>query len=166
MVLYSVRPRPTAMNAYHAYLRDILQNGTRHQDRTGTGTTRVFGRQLRFDLSEGFPLITTKRVWMKGVVVELLWFLSGGTNIRPLLEEGVSIWTDWPLKRYRTETGADISQDDFEEHIREDDAFAADLERAFVDGPANSEYAQIDDFGEPGFEFGGPSWRLGMAFEF
>jgi thymidylate synthase len=114
------------MDAYHAYLRDILDNGTRHRDRTGTGTTRVFGRQLRFDLTEGFPLITTKRVWMKGVTVELLWFLSGGTNIRPLLEEGVSIWTDWPLKRYREATGEDVSQEAFEKRVVEDDAFAAE----------------------------------------
>ena len=114
------------MHAYLDYLRDILSTGTHHDDRTGTGTTRVFGRQLRFDLAEGFPLVTTKRVWMKGVTVELLWFLSGGTNIRPLLDEGVSIWTDWPLKRYREATGDDLPQEVFEERIRTDDAFAAE----------------------------------------
>jgi thymidylate synthase len=112
------------MQTYHDYLRDILDHGTRHDDRTGTGTLRVFGRQLRFDLGEGFPLITTKRVWMKGVAVELCWFLSGGTNIRPLLEEGVSIWTDWPLKRYREATGADITKQAFEDRIVTDEDFA------------------------------------------
>jgi thymidylate synthase len=112
------------MRVYLDYLRDILENGTHHPDRTGTGTTRVFGRQLRVDLSDGFPLLTTKRVWMKGVAVELLWFLSGETNIRPLLEQGVSIWTDWPLKRYRKTTGKDISQEEFETLVLNQDTFA------------------------------------------
>jgi thymidylate synthase len=113
------------MRQYLDYLQDILENGTEHADRTGTGTTRVFGRQLRFDLTEGFPLLTTKRVWMRGVTEELLWFLRGGTNIQSLVQAGVSIWTDWPLKRYREETGRSISQDDFEARVAEDDAFAA-----------------------------------------
>jgi len=112
------------MRVYLDYLRDILENGIHHPDRTGTGTTRVFGRQLRFDLSDGFPLLTTKRVWLKGVAVELLWFLSGETNIRPLLEQGVSIWTDWPLKRYRKTTGKDISQEEFETLVLNQDTFA------------------------------------------
>lgn len=111
---------------YLDYLRDIVENGAAHADRTGTGTRRVFGRQLRFDLQEGFPLLTTKRVWMHGVAVELCWFLSGGTNIRPLLQHGVSIWTDWPLKRYREATGDTISQDAFEEKILADENFAAE----------------------------------------
>jgi thymidylate synthase len=112
------------MQVYLDYLQDILDEGTRHEDRTGTGTIRVFGRQLRFDLTEGFPLLTTKRVWMRGVTEELLWFLRGETNIQSLVQADVSIWTDWPLKRYREETGNDISQDAFEERIAEDDAFA------------------------------------------
>ena len=112
------------MQKYLDYLQDILDHGTRHADRTGTGTTRVFGRQLRFDLTEGVPLLTTKRVWMRGVTEELLWFLRGETNIQSLVQASVSIWTDWPLKRYREETGNDISQEDFERRIAEDDAFA------------------------------------------
>jgi thymidylate synthase len=112
------------MQPYLAYLQDILNHGTEHADRTGTGTIRVFGRQLRFDLTEGFPLLTTKRVWMRGVTEELLWFLRGETNIQSLVQAGVSIWTDWPLKRYREETGEDVSQEAFEERIAEDDAFA------------------------------------------
>jgi len=113
------------MRPYLDYLQDILDHGAPHDDRTGTGTLRVFGRQLRFDLREGFPLVTTKRVWFKGVVAELLWFLDGGTNIRPLVKQGVSIWTDWPLERYRSATGADISKADFEARIVADADFAA-----------------------------------------
>ncbi|PQJ33747.1 thymidylate synthase [Salinibacter sp. 10B] len=112
------------MRIYLDYLQDILDHGTEHADRTGTGTLRVFGRQLRFDLTDGFPLLTTKRVWMRGVTEELLWFLRGETNIQPLVQAGVSIWTDWPLQRYREQTGAEISQDAFEERIATDDAFA------------------------------------------
>jgi thymidylate synthase len=112
------------MQQYLDYLQDILDHGVEHDDRTGTGTLRVFGRQLRFDLTEGFPLLTTKRVWMRGVTEELLWFLRGETNIRPLVRAGVSIWTDWPLRRYREATGHDLSQDAFETRIAEDEAFA------------------------------------------
>ena len=114
------------MRAYHDYLQDILDHGTRKNDRTGTGTISVFGRQLRFDLEDGFPLITTKKVWMRGVIAELLWFLDGGTNIRPLVRQGVSIWTDWPLKRYREATGSTVDQDTFEQRITEDADFAAE----------------------------------------
>ncbi len=112
------------MRSYLDYLQDILDNGTKHADRTGTGTIRVFGRQLRFDLTEGFPLLTTKRVWMRGVTEELLWFLRGETNIQSLVQADVSIWTDWPLQQYREATGADISQEAFEKQIAEDDDFA------------------------------------------
>ncbi len=112
------------MRQYLDYLQDILDHGTEHADRTGTGTIRVFGRQLRFDLTEGFPLLTTKRVWMRGVTEELLWFLRGETNIQSLVQAGVSIWTDWPLKRYREETGTEIDQETFEERIAGDDDFA------------------------------------------
>ena len=112
------------MQQYLDYLQDILDHGTAHADRTGTGTRRVFGRQLRFDLTDGFPLLTTKRVWMRGVAAELFWFLRGETNIQPLVQAGVSIWTDWALQRYRDETGDDLSQEAFEKRIAENDDFA------------------------------------------
>lgn len=80
---------------YEDLLSDVLQHGTAKSDRTGTGTRSVFGRQLRYDLSQGFPLITTKRVHIKSVLYELLWFLRGDSNARWLQDRGVSIWDEW-----------------------------------------------------------------------
>ncbi len=113
----------------HQYLdlmAQVLERGDPRMDRTGVGTRSVFGTLLRFDLSEGqVPILTTKRVYWKTAVKEMLWFLSGGTNIQALLRENVRIWSDWPLDRYRRETGQDVSQETFEARIVADDAFAA-----------------------------------------
>jgi len=124
--------RATGESAHHPewqyldLMRRIWETGDVRIDRTGVGTRSVFGAQLRFDLSNGrVPLLTTKRVFWKMAAKEFLWFLTGETNIRPLCAQGVEIWTDWPLARYRRETGDEIARADFSARIVADEAFAA-----------------------------------------
>ena len=110
---------------YLELMRRIWAEGDERQDRTGVGTRSIFGTMLRFDLAGGrVPLLTTKRVFWKTAAREILWFLTGETNIRPLLEQGVTIWSDWPLARFRSATGETIGQQAFEERIVADEEFA------------------------------------------
>lgn len=83
------------MKQYLYLMKDIIETGTKKSDRTGTGTLSVFGRQLHFDLSEGFPLVTTKKLHIRSIIIELLWFLRGDTNIKYLHDHGVTIWDEW-----------------------------------------------------------------------
>lgn len=110
---------------YLDLMRRIWTDGDERRDRTGVGTRSVFGAMLRFDLAGGkMPLLTTKRVYWKTATREMLWFLTGDTNIRSLCEQGVQIWTDWPLEAYRRETGEGITRENFSARIVADPDFA------------------------------------------
>lgn len=122
------------MRQYLELLEDIKQNGVRKSNRTGTDQIGVFGRQLRFDLSQGFPAMTTKKLFMRGIIHELIWFLMGSTNIKYLVDNDVHIWDEWPYRHYLMENGKDVpdssSQEwkegikEFTEKIKNDDKFA------------------------------------------
>lgn len=112
--------------AYLDLLIRTWQHGVVRGDRTGTGTRALFGETLRFDLSDdSVPILTTKRVYWKTAVRELLWFLSGDTSIVPLVRQGVHIWTDWPLDRYSIATGDKLDRNVFEARLLQDSDFAA-----------------------------------------
>lgn len=113
------------MRQYLDLCRHILHNGTDKEDRTGTGTKSVFGYQMRFDLSKGFPLVTTKKMYLKGVIHELLWFLKGDTNIKYLIENGVHIWNKDAYRWYRERyPHSSLSYPEFIQGILEDEEFA------------------------------------------
>jgi thymidylate synthase len=114
---------------YLDLLRDALENGYEKREfNTGIGLNSVFGRMMRFDLSQGFPLLTTKRVFWKGIIHELIWFLRGDANIKYLVDNGVNIWNDWAYREYRkvAEAGqvSALTEAEFAAHIREDAGFA------------------------------------------
>lgn len=113
------------MKAYLSLLQHILDHGFEKNDRTNTGVKSVFGYQMRYDLSQGFPLVTTKRIHLKSVIHELLWFIKGDTNIQYLVNHGVRIWNDWPYQLFQaSDDYQGESMDDFIEKIKNDDAFA------------------------------------------
>jgi thymidylate synthase len=122
------------MKQYHDLLQHILESGTDKGDRTGTGTRSVFGYQMRFDLSRGFPLMTTKKLPFTMIASELLWFLSGSTNILPLLKKNIHIWDEWPFKSYLLQNNLPIpvvnsdewkvQMKDFTNRVLADESFA------------------------------------------
>lgn len=123
------------MKQYHDLLQHILENGSDKSDRTGVGTRSVFGYQMRFNLEDGFPLVTTKKVHTKSIIHELLWFIKGDTNLQYLAQNGVNIWNDWPYQNWLNQTGraeelpkySDAWKEEmkvFVEKVKIDDAFA------------------------------------------
>ena len=113
------------MKQYLDLCRHILNTGEDTGDRTGTGTRSVFGYQMRMDLREGFPLLTTKKVFFRGLAEELLWIISGNTNIRPLAEKNVRIWNDWPYANYKKSSSYQgETMEEFIEKIKADEEFA------------------------------------------
>jgi thymidylate synthase len=144
------------MKQYHDLLRHIIDNGTTKGDRTGTGTISTFGYQMRFDLSEGFPLCTTKKVHWPSVAHELLWFSKGDTNIRYLVQNGVRIWNEWPFQRYLQDNNLT------EQYPKQSDEWKAKL-KEFVENIKN-DAAFAEKWGELGPVYG-KQWRNFNGFD-
>ena len=110
------------MKSYLDLCRFVLDNGMYKEDRTGTGTISYFGYQLRCHLDDGFPLLTTKKVYYKAVLGELLWIISGSTNIKPLVEQNIRIWNEWPYDKYsKSKDFQGETIEEFVEKIKNDD---------------------------------------------
>ncbi len=113
------------MKQYHDLVAHVFKHGHKKEDRTKTGTISTFGYQMRFDLSEGFPLLTTKKVFYKAIIYELIWFIKGDTNIKYLVDHGVKIWNEWPYENFKKhEDYQGESLETFVEKIKHDDVFA------------------------------------------
>lgn len=122
------------MRQYLDTCRHVLTRGKSHRDRTGVGTIRVFGHQVRFDLRDGFPLLTTKKMFTKGVIAELLWILSGDTNVKKLQEQGVHIWDEWADEKGNL---GPVYGEQWRRWLNHHDGFSSDPAKAFVDQIAN-----------------------------
>lgn len=144
------------MKQYHDLIKHIIENGTRRDDRTGVGTISCFGYQMRFDLQEGFPLVTTKKTHLKSVIHELLWFLKGDTNIRYLVRNGVNIWNEWPFTKYLKEQGL---SEDFPRYSTQ---WKAKMKEFVQDIAEDYEFAQ--QYGELGPVYG-KQWRDFNGFD-
>lgn len=129
------------MKQYLDLMRHIRDSGVRKEDRTGTGTLSIFGHQMRFDLRQGFPLVTTKKVHLKSIIHELLWFIQGDTNIRYLAKNGVNIWNDWPFQSWLRETGQDEKYPMYTPQWREQ--MKLFVERVIADDKFAKEYGEL-----------------------
>lgn len=138
------------MKQYLDLMKHIRDNGIKKEDRTGTGTVSIFGHQMRFDLADGFPLVTTKKVHLKSILHELLWFIKGDTNIRYLVENGVGIWNDWPYQNWLRETGQEKNLKMYSPEWRE-------VMKEFI-GKIKSDDSFADKYGDLGPVYG-KQWR-------
>lgn len=138
------------MQQYHDLLRHIQANGFEKSDRTGTGTISVFGYQMRFNLADGFPLLTTKKVFTKGIIHEVLWFIKGSTNIQYLVQNGVGIWNEWPFQSY-------LKQNNLEEQFpKYSDEWKSELKAFVARIKTDNDFAA--QYGELGPVYG-KQWR-------